>query len=118
MIDKVEKPQLKSDKEILANIISTLIRNIENKSDGRWTSGINSEKVNQLAKIETTIRNQEGLNTGSKEHQEYLKEIMTICEQKRNSWHFWRTPDSVAEYRSLLAENKIQFNPLLNELKQ
>ena len=101
--------ELSPNKKILIDIVTTLIGNIENKKGGRWTSGINSKKVELLAELKNTIAaEKEEIETGNYVQITYLQEIMRVCQMKRNPLHFWSTPDSVEEYKQLLMEKKIE----------
>jgi hypothetical protein len=106
-----ENSKKPDQKAILANIVGTLIKNIETKSGKRFTSGINSKKVQRLKDIQTRINSEDEIKTGSKKLKEYTQNIMKICKIKRNPIHFWRSPDSVKEYVVLLKENNIKFTP-------
>ncbi|KTC87822.1 MULTISPECIES: hypothetical protein [Legionella] len=93
---------------LLINIVDTLIDNIETKNGGRWTSGINSEKVTALKAIITEIKAEKGLSIEDSVLQtSYLQDIMAVCHIKRNPWHFWATPNSVTEFKHLLEENNL-----------
>jgi hypothetical protein len=106
-----ENSKKPDQKTILANIVGTLIKNIETKSGKRFTSGINSKKVQQLKNIQTHINSEDEIKTGSEKLKEYTQNIMNICKIKRNPIHFWRSPNSVKEYLTLLKENNIKFTP-------
>lgn len=117
-IDVFEKPvSEKDEKTILAEIVGRLISNIENKHGCRITSGINSEKVTKLKTIQEHINQQAELKACSEEYQCRVREIMSICEMKRNPLHFWYTPDSVAEYKDLLNQHNIDAWPEHQSLK-
>lgn len=98
----------KDNKQILSTIINTIISNIENKHGGRWTSGMNSQKVSTLRAIQQSINQEQELEDG-----EFHKEIMDACQLKRNLLHFWHTPDSVNEYLDLLKQNNIEYAPII-----
>lgn len=96
------------EKTLLINIVDTLINNIETKSGGRWTSGINSEKVEALKAIQAKIEADKGFSIDDSVVQpNYKQEIMEACQIKRNPWHFWAIPNSVTEFKHLLEENML-----------
>jgi len=95
-------------RDVLFAIVGQLIHNIESKNGNRWTSGINSVKVQQLNQLQNIIKSDKGeIKAGSKEAEDYLLKIMKICEMKRNPLHFWATPESVGEYKALLQQHNI-----------
>jgi hypothetical protein len=101
--------ELPATKNILIDIVSTLIDNIEQKKGGRWTSGTKSEKVRLLAAIKNSIiAEKEAIEPGSKTQIKYVQQIMQECQKRRNAFHFWATPDSVNEYKQLLKDNNIE----------
>lgn len=97
------------NKQVILAIVNTLISNIENKSNGRWTSGEHSKKIDLLKGIQEALTKESEEITfanGMQEH--YLQKIMDVCLIKRNSIHFWATPTSVGEYTQLLHENGLE----------
>ncbi len=108
----------KANNAILLDIVNTLINNIETKQGGRWTSGINSKKVQLLADIRDSIAaKKQDLILKSEAQTDYLRNIMKVCEMKRNSFHFWATPASVGEYKLLLKQRNIDFPSEQTSLK-
>jgi hypothetical protein len=109
MLLKQEEKESFDNKSILLNILATLISNIENKNSGRWTSGVNSQKVDLLKKIMNSITSEsEKISPDSPTQSDYLQQIMDVCLIKRNPIHFWATPTSVQEYKQLLQENGLE----------
>lgn len=87
-----------------------MINNIETKKGGHWTSGMNSKKVQLLTDIRDSIAAESrDIPPKSKAQTDYLMNIMKVCEMKRNSIHFWATPESIGEYTLLLKQKKIDF---------
>ncbi len=99
---------------ILSTIIDTLISNIETKSGGRYTSGLNSKKVIKLKTIKQSLNQHADLSAESDEYKRHLQMIMDICKIKRNPLHFWGSPHSVNEYLLLLKENRIEFKETIS----
>lgn len=82
--------------------IERIISNIENKSAGRWISGIGSKKTKLLRTIQDQLLENDGK---SHDMSFFLKETMAICQIKRNPLHFWSTPKSVDEFSILAKEH-------------
>lgn len=94
----------------LAAIVGTLISNIENKAQGRRSSGVDSNKVQQLHLIRERLQK----DTPALEDAQlakYIAEIRSVCRIKRNVLHFWQTPHSVAEFDALLQQAQIENSP-------
>lgn len=89
----------------LLTIIDTLNKNIENKANGRWTSGKNSEKVKQLQALKKQLS--ANISASSQETIIHLQKIRGIAAIKRNKLHFWHTPDSVKELEQLISSKEL-----------
>jgi hypothetical protein len=88
-----------SPHEKLNKIIDILVMNIENKQGDRLSSGKNSSKVESLKALKKTMTTQT--------IEETIAGIRAECSKKRNSIHFWHTPDSVYELEHLLIEHHL-----------
>ncbi|CAM2956474.1 hypothetical protein LEAN103870_10605 [Legionella anisa] len=112
-VKKEIKEQEKKEKEDVTNqqklvsVVATLINNIETKQGTRWTSGKDSQKVNDLKELKQSISETTAEQWDEKES-EFLLNTLKICERKRNPIHFWSTPESVTEFKTLLAENGLE----------
>lgn len=93
-------------KTVLANIIDTLIRNIETQRNGRYTSRNSEWKSQLLTTIKTQLQEQKVFDHSTEN--KYLSRIRNICAQKRNIFHFWAEPHSAAEFDQLLHTEKWQ----------
>jgi hypothetical protein len=100
----------KDDKDILIAIVKQLISNIETAAKPRVTYWNSASKVNTLKGIQKSIEDKSP-TAGSDEYQEFVQEIMEACKIKRNPIQFWKQPDSVGEYKKLLAEHNIEYTP-------
>ncbi|KTD33218.1 DNA repair protein [Legionella nautarum] len=100
--------EISTPRLLLINLVDTLINNIETKNGGRWTSGIDSEKVKTLKAIKTEIEAEKVFSIEDSVLQTtYLRAIEAVCHIKRNPWHFWATPNSVTEFKQLLEDNNL-----------
>ncbi|WP_298625804.1 hypothetical protein [uncultured Legionella sp.] len=94
-----------SGKEKLINIIDILIDNIKNQHNGRSTNRNSNWKTQQLTALQKGLRDEH--QSTPEVIQLYIDEIRTVCAEKRNAFHFWATPHSVAEFEKLLTDNNI-----------
>lgn len=83
-----------------------MISNIDNKANGRWTCGKQSDKMKQLKLLQTQIV--ANLKLSQENILEYLQALRKIVAIKRNTIHFWHTPDSVKELEPLIQESGLQ----------
>ncbi|AWN75372.1 TPA: GNAT family N-acetyltransferase [Legionella anisa] len=95
-IDQVSDLTVKNK---LNSIVTTLICNIEKKENDRYTSGLNSHKVQEFKKLQQEILNKQDSEI---DPQEIIHQIRNLCQIKRNPLHFWSTPHSVKELNQLL----------------
>ncbi|KTC76997.1 hypothetical protein [Legionella brunensis] len=87
----------------LTFIVDTLINNIETPTGKRWTSGKDSEKVSNLKTLRDAMANTPHEAWSSSES-DFIEQIRSVCQKKRNVLHFWATPASVSEFETLLDE--------------
>lgn len=85
-------------KDPLYDIVEQLILNIE-QGTNRSTIGAHHEKIFILKNIETQI-NATGIMDPGEIRNDYLRDIMKVCEIKRHKFHFWATPHSVSEFHT------------------
>ncbi|WED43030.1 hypothetical protein [Legionella cardiaca] len=95
-------PLLDPRQSKLNTIVNTLIKNIEEAQGNRRTSGKNSFKVTNLRTLSDEIIQTSANDWSSPVEQRFIEQIMTVCQTKRNPWHFWATPASVKEFAMLL----------------
>lgn len=104
-----EAQAIVNHKTKLIDIITVLIHNIESKNSGRWTSGVNSEKIKLLMQLKNTIKQeQDPITPKSALENKYLHDIMSVCTIRRNPIHFWATPHSVKEFKLLLVREGLE----------
>lgn len=101
------KRPLSANQIQLSAIIERLIGNIESKQGNRWTSGKGSQKVQALKDVKKKLQSTPSEEWGEKES-EFLLETLRICEQKRSFFHFWATPESVTEFKTLLKKKGLE----------
>lgn len=85
----------------LYDIVSELIGNIENRQNGRGTLGKESIKVGQLHKLKQAILAYPADKWLEREA-DFIEQIRTVCASRHNKMHFWKTPESLGEFDTLL----------------
>lgn len=89
-------------KDQLIGIIGKLIDNIRNQKNGRETVRYSDWKTDLLQSISDRLEKETELPQEAK--QRYILEIQEVCARRRNFFHFWAEPHSVAEFENLLKE--------------
>ncbi|WP_298626167.1 hypothetical protein [uncultured Legionella sp.] len=101
----VELTQEDHRKTLLTKIIDTLVKNIEMKKNGRYSTRNSEWKSKLLTTISTQLQQENVFDHHAENN--YLSEIRNICAQRRNIFHFWAKPHSAVEFEQLLQKEKL-----------
>lgn len=89
----------------LIKIIQQLKANISGQKNQRETVWYSQWKIDLFTQIENKLSNTVSLTDS--EWSQYVADIREVCGKRRNSWHFWSEPHSVAEFDALLAGSSL-----------